>query len=301
MDEYRHKRTKIIEEKFTLTRGSTDNTLGLHRQEFLNAGKKDHKIKGKFYVNQNEKSNYTIKFFILTDQQFVYWAGDPSRLHAPVFTRFSKQNPTDPQHFLYSSKNAIQKDEFELNLNKENILYFIFDNSFSTLTSKDVELKVWEEWEEKIQPIDVVTTIPPEDRSLSNDVKRLISLAKKELKIISPYLDTYMVKEILEKADEGVEIQILTREKEKFTGSPAKQAFDFIRKKIGKNHRTNEYLHSRLVICDQKEALVSSADIKLDSMTSLYNAGIVISNPDALQKLLVFFKQAWKDSEEKTI
>jgi phosphatidylserine/phosphatidylglycerophosphate/cardiolipin synthase-like enzyme len=48
-------------------------------------------------------------------------------------------------------------------------------------------------------------------------------------------------------------------------------------------------LHSRLVVIDEKEALVSSADLDFTQMELQFNAGIWTNNPDAVANSIRYF------------
>ena len=52
-------------------------------------------------------------------------------------------------------------------------------------------------------------------------------------------------------------------------------------------------IHSRLIICDSKEAIVSSADLDQKSLQGLINIGIKTSNYKLVKEIISFFDQAW--------
>lgn len=275
------------------------NSFTIKRKEILNAGKINHKIYGTFDVRQkNEKSKLSVKFFVVDDIQLVDWAEYRRMAHTPLFVDPAKGNYTGPQEYHYSSNEAIPSGSFEIKEHEGNILYFVIDNGFSKITSKNVQLTVWEEWEESILPIDVVTTTPPEDRSIDETIRNLIVSAKKELRIISPYVDMHLVKEIREQHEQGVKIFMITRGiDEKSQSRENKQALTYIQEKLKENHKVNPYIHSRIIIRDEMDGLVSSADLTEGSLKSHYNAGIILADPVLVQKLLNYFNQAFLDSK----
>lgn len=292
---YRHKKIKILDEKFSITSFLKNNPTAIQRVEILNAGKINHKILGAFKVIQGNDSKHTVKCYILTDLQFAEFT-ELYRINHPSLFSDSKSTLENPTSYLYSSDEGLSEGPFEIQMNKENVLYFILDNRFSKLTGKDVQLTIWEEWDEQVQSLDVVTTIPPDDKSLLEDVRRFISASQDELKIITPHIDMFLIEDILARSNDTVKIQIITRERNNFSKS-GKEAFDYIRNMLGKNHKTNDYIHSRVIIRDNLEAIVSSADLNQDSMIGQYNAGILLSSPDVIQKLVNFFNQVWIDSK----
>lgn len=296
--ESRHKKIKILDKEFKLDYSIKENSFIIQKEEILNAGKVNHRIHGTFVVKQGNRSKLTVKCFILTVTQLVEWAEYFHVSHNPLFVNPAKSTATNPPNDLYSSKEAISQGNFDLNVEKESILYFVLDNRFSTLTLKNVQLTIWEEWDESILPIDVVTTTPPEDTSIEETIRKLILSAKNDLKILSPYVDMYFIKTIREQYDKGIQISMVTRGiNEKSHSRENKQALTFIQEKLGDSHRINPHIHSRIIICDEINALVSSADLTESSLKSHYNAGIILSDPTLVQKILNYFNQAFKDSK----
>jgi len=294
---FRHKKVKVFENEFKIGPLLKRDPLWIHREEILNAGKVNHRIHGSFVVKGGNESNLTIKCYILTDLQFVEWAEYFHAASAPVFVNPSKGSISDPQNYIYSSIDALPKGNFDIKMGKENVLYFILDNRFSALTSKNVQLVIWEEWDESILPIDVVTTTPPQDTSIDDTTNNMILSAKKELKILSPYIDMYLVKSILEQHEKGIQIFIITRDITEVSRQKSNtQALSYIQKTLGVNHKVNPFVHSRIIIRDEIDALVSSADLTRDSLRSHYNAGIILAEPNLVQKLLNYFNQVFRDS-----
>jgi len=297
----RHKKVKILEKDLELTSFFKKDPFALHREEILNAGKLNHEIHGTFKVDQGTKSNLTVKCHILNDLQLVEFAEYFHMSHPGLFVDESKSTLTNPQTFLYSSEIALPEGNFKLKMNNENVLYFMLDNRFSKLTPKKTRLTVWEEWDESVLPLDVVTTTPPQDTSIDESTQKMILSAKKHLKILSPYIDMYLIKTLLEKKQQGVEIFIITRDSVSVKKQKENlQALQFIQDTFGKNHKVNQFIHSRMIIKDDLEALVSSADLTQDSLKSQYNAGLILSEPVLLQKLLNYFKQIFRDSKNMT-
>ena len=156
-----------------------------------------------------------------------------------------------------------------------------------------------EEWDESISDTDVVTTIPPQDKSLNVDVIKIIEETETSLQIISPYIDMSLMNELITKKQQGIVIQIITRPTNEFKGKAKKDAFNNLKAHLKKNHRTNEAIHSRIIISDQSKILVSSADLTLDSLRAQYNAGIITSDLQLVTKLVEYFKTVWRKSISK--
>ena len=149
---YRRRKNPLEEEHIhinTTIRGGPN--VVYHRKEFVKTGKIKHKINGSFSVEQTKKfQKDTIKFHILTDSQHIQWMSLSPYTRPPVFSRLSKNNVMDPQDFLFSSKDAESYGEFEVLLENESVIYFVLDNSFSSFSTKNVDLKIWEEWDEAL-------------------------------------------------------------------------------------------------------------------------------------------------------
>jgi len=299
MPDTRQKKIKIFDRDISLGTILKKDPIVYHREEILNAGKINHKIHGSFTVNQTNNSKDSIKFFILTDMQYLHWFQRMATTRPGVFAQLSKNTITDPQEFLYSSNDALPQGSFDIQMDKENVIFFILDNAFSTLTSKIVRLTIWEEWDESILPLDVVTTTPPQDTSIEETIQNMILTAKKELKILCPHVDMFFVKPLLEQHDKGIKIYMITRGVSERTNSREnKQALKYIQEKLKTDHQVNPHIHSRIIIKDEIEALVSSADLTETSLKSHYNAGIILSDPTLVQKLLSYFNQAFRDSNK---
>ncbi len=65
------------------------------------------------------------------------------------------------------------------------------------------------------------------------------------------------------------------------------------------NLKTNEILHARMVIVDDKEALISSADLTRDQLIDEFNAGIWVRDKETVERATDFFDNIWEKSETK--
>ena len=252
-------------------------------------GKNNHTISGKFAVTQSENSkDVDVRFYTLTETQLAKWfLGniDNSTSAFPL-----------PSECICSSNKLVKNGEFKISVTNSFHAYFILDNRHSSSANKDVKIFISEEWDENVSSLDVVTTIPPHDKSLKQDVKRLINNATGDLKIITPYIDMSLVSELLQKHNHGVHVEIITRSKNDFTGKGAEEAFVHISKALDENHKINEHIHSRVIVRDELEALVSSADLTHDSLLGQFNVGVIVSEPIIINKLLEYFKTTWQKS-----
>lgn len=114
--------------------------------------KNNQKLTGNVHVEQKKGENLTIKFFVLTDLQFIKWQQEVGNSYPPLLVRSDQESSLDPQEYLYSSKIAVSSCNFEIPINNETSIYFVLDNRFSYIRSKNVKLKVFEKWDEFVSP-----------------------------------------------------------------------------------------------------------------------------------------------------
>lgn len=60
--------------------------------------------------------------------------------------------------------------------------------------------------------------------------------------------------------------------------------------------RYNETIHSRIVIKDDREVLVSSADFNKNSLIDQFNAGISTKDKETVRKAIEYFDNIWGKS-----
>jgi hypothetical protein len=104
----------------------------------------------------------------------------------------------------------------------------------------------------------------------------------------SPLLDKFY--SILEK---GCQLRLITRkeldkESEDATIRIAKLNPEFVRV-----HKTAQ---GRLLVVGNKEAVISSADLKSDSLDINYEAGICTNNPVVIEDVIRFFDKIWDEA-----
>lgn len=254
-------------------------------------GKINHNISGSFNVSQlNPKQIHDIKFYILNEEEFVDW-------FLIVSNKGSSYLPP-PKKTHYVDKTV--KHRFLNQVSDSTQAYFIFDNRYSTFSNKQVNFNLIEEWEEETNSIiDVVTTIPPQDKSLNEQVIKIIEESKHSLQIISPYIDMSLINELLTKKTQGIIIQLITRKENEFNNKAKKDAFNYLRSNLKENHITNDSVHSRIIISDKIKILVSSADLTHDSLRAQFNAGIITTETPIVKKLIEYFDIVWRKSNNK--
>jgi len=274
----------------TVEVGTGVNGLYIFHTYLNHEGKINHKIFGNFTVTQkNSNQIHDVKFYVLSDEEFINWFFDlvekKSTYLPPPSANYQSGKTTDGK-FTKGVSGSVKS-------------YFVFDNRFSTLTIKEVYFQLIEEWEEEINlNMDMVTTIPPYDKSLNEQVTKIIEESKTSLQIISPYIDMSLINELLTMKNNGVIIKLITRPRNEFKGKATKEAFKQLQENMKNNHKTNSNVHSRIIISDQSRILVSSADLTHDSLRAQFNAGIITNDMHSVKKLIEYFDIGWRKSSK---
>ena len=248
-------------------------------------GKTEHKLYIRFAIRQSENSSNDINFYVMNEQQYFDW-----------------QNLVIPKEHISQVYNPAKDTTFKLkrtpdcntaiDIHADGTAHLVFDNRFSNLTRKNIDLEYYQEWSEEIKPNNILTTIPPEDESLKDEIERMIDESKESLMIISPYCDMSMINNLIKAKEDGVNIKIILRNDEHVKGL-AKDGLEQIRKYFPENHKLLKNIHSRIIICDYKEAIVSSADLDQKSLQGLLNLGVKISEPELVKKIIDYFAYIW--------
>jgi len=254
---------------------------------------KNHRISGKIQVYQPAEPetprNLDIAFYIMDDYDLIEWLDRRAQQNASFI------QPPNP----LLKTNRIKTYDWNFVTPSSGHYWLVWDNRYSSFTPKTIYRDAIEEWDETVagdSVADIVTTSPPIDRSLLEEVTRLVQESKSHLMIVTPYVDMQVMNEIQKKLDEGVAVYIITRPKSDFGGERAKTAFDYLRRSVKGNHRVNSQVHARFIISDYDKVLVSSADLSYDSLVAQYNAGIVCSLPDIVGGMADYFQSIWADS-----
>lgn len=139
-------------------------------------------------------------------------------------------------------------------------------------------------------------------RAIYNKIKDMLLNSKENIRIISPYIDMYYEDIInIKVLNPQVEIQIITRPRKDIKGAReriAKNVLDLLNISISGNLRTQELIHSRLIIIDDKEILISSADLTRESLIDEFNAGIYTRDDDSIRECINYFNNVWIESDK---
>jgi hypothetical protein len=137
----------------------------------------------------------------------------------------------------------------------------------------------------------VITT--PRDEIIKNYMIQIIRSTHKELRI-SGYIDTALTNEIIEAMRRNVRVMAMIRH---LTRPSNKEAYRLLATH-GAEIRENKDLHARMVISDDRYALISSADMTRDSFYDHYEAGFLVKDRAMVNKVLSFYQRIRGESYE---
>ncbi|MCK5109470.1 MAG: hypothetical protein KAR25_07240, partial [Methanosarcinales archaeon] len=106
----------------------------------------------------------------------------------------------------------------------------------------------------------------------------------------------------LAKNNQDISIKLITRPSRDIQGTRgriARNVLDLLKIATNGNLRTNEILHARMIIVDDKEALISSADLTRDQLIDEFNAGIWVRDEETVKRATEFFDNIWDESKKK--
>lgn len=272
--------------KSTIKSGIGAFGLKLFPYQIELTGRKNINLKINFEVLQPTSYKRDIRLYILTEKQFLDWI--PNIMGQSGLLAF-------PKYCIHYSGQVV-KANFEFRP-KENMYYFFFDNRYSSFTIKNIRVSIIEEWDEEEPTTKLAVTLHPKEKSLFENISRIIKDSKEQLLITTPYLDSTLMDEIIEQFKQGVEIKILTRPRNEMINKDSRVAFDYLQENLKQLLRVNTYIHSRIIIKDKTEVLVSSADLLRDSFRTLFNAGITTTEKNIVKKTLDYFDKVWAKSK----
>lgn len=139
-----------------------------------------------------------------------------------------------------------------------------------------------------------------EDRKVEirKQAESMIVSAENEIRICSLMIDMLHEK-LIDKAEKGVDVRVLTRGgHEKGERKKLKKAVirELVKRTKGKV-RSDHLVHSRLLIRDDRELLVSTADLTRDQLHDEFNAGIHTNDAKTTQAAIEYFDSIWDEAE----
>jgi hypothetical protein len=129
--------------------------------------------------------------------------------------------------------------------------------------------------------------------SIKDTIEAMLQRAEHSIRISTRQMDMFEDELIrLKQGDPDLEITVLSRGPEKAEGPRkriAGRAFERMKEAGIKLPIEQDLLHSRMVVVDEQEVLVSSADLDYTQMEKEFNAGIWTDNPDVVAEAIRYF------------
>jgi hypothetical protein len=137
-------------------------------------------------------------------------------------------------------------------------------------------------------------------KEIHDKVYEMLHSAKREIRVASTRIDKFYDDITdLKRDNPGLVVKIITR-RDQVKGERKKIAISAVREL---NRATkgmvvqSELLHARLVVIDNAQALISSADLTQDQLIDEFNAGIYTSDKEVIQKVTEFFDNIYDASK----
>lgn len=129
---------------------------------------------------------------------------------------------------------------------------------------------------------------------LKDKILQMLEEAKCEI-MAAGWVDTYLLDILQKKSKAGIKIRIITKKPDKDGPMPNRTAY----KRIAEiaEVRRNDLWHFRMIICDGKEVIVSSADLTTHSLTQNFEAGLSTSSPFIVERAIRLFEKVWNHEE----
>ncbi|MDM8528770.1 phospholipase D-like domain-containing protein [Anaerolineales bacterium HSG24] len=129
----------------------------------------------------------------------------------------------------------------------------------------------------------------------------MMQRAQHRIRICSLYFDMLYEHVIDLAVRDNIVFSIIVRPRADIKGRRdriAKNVLDLLKVSTKGGVRTNPIVHARMMIIDDKEVLISTADLTRDQLFDEYNAGIWTKNLDVIEKAIEFFDNVWNDSDK---
>lgn len=141
-------------------------------------------------------------------------------------------------------------------------------------------------------------------KEIHDVISKMLHNAQKEIRIASPYIDMFY-EDIINLTNEkpNLTIKIITRPKALVKGLReriARNVVDLLDMSTKGNVITSSLVHSRIIIIDDVEALISSADLTRDQLFDEFNAGIWTADRITVKKAIDFFENLFELERKPT-
>ncbi len=172
------------------------------------------------------------------------------------------------------------------------------------------------QWERKIREQrrqndlpDFITTYPStriqsRQTEIRNAAHRIIESAESELRIATLRMDL-LHDEIIDRLEstDDLEVRIITSTgTSSYERSKMKKAvMNELVKRLDGKVKEDPLMHARMVIGDDEEAIISSADLTRDQLVDEFNAGVYSQNNQFVSDAIEFFDEIWRDADHREV
>jgi len=127
---------------------------------------------------------------------------------------------------------------------------------------------------------------------LSKIVDELITSAKEQLLIITPYMDVEYTGKLMDQATANPELSIImvTKESHQVKDKEIQKAFKLLKGFDKIQHVTNVFTSGFVIIKDKEKVLIASGGLSKDHIENLFNVGLYSEESDDINLMLKFFK-----------
>jgi len=127
---------------------------------------------------------------------------------------------------------------------------------------------------------------------LSKIVNEMISDAKEQLLVITPYIDVEYTGKLMDKAATNPELNIImvTKESHQIKDKEIQKAFKLLKGYDKIQHITNVFTSGFIIIKDKEKVVIASGGLSKDHIENLFNIGLYSEESDDINLLLKIFK-----------
>ena len=140
-------------------------------------------------------------------------------------------------------------------------------------------------------------------KEIYNKIHDMLHKAQEEIRIASPFIDTLYEEIInLKQENKNLTVKIITRPKKEAEGMReriSRNVIDLLHIATKGNVVQSSLVHSRIVIIDDKEVLVFTADFTRDQLFDEYNAGIWTTDKETVKKATEFFENLFQLEKQR--
>ena len=141
------------------------------------------------------------------------------------------------------------------------------------------------------------------DRDISPRLVQMLERAEKLILIASPWVGA--IKEIIEtleevRTDQNVHVKIIVRPPESDDDYSHRETLRELGRR-GFHVEMEERLHAKMIVVDDKELYIGSANLTPRSMDKNLEVGICTTNPEVVSKAAMYFEQVFQEAFDKRL